>query len=193
MATIFPLSASVGQVYNGYEFDGTSWNIIGLDLTQDYVTQQEFNNSAVTVSGFQTVTNKTISSPVLISPEEKVTVSSSSISGAINFDCLSQGVIYYTSNAAGNWTVNFRGDSSNTMNSILDIGQSFTANILSTQGSTAYYPTAFNIDSSSITPKWQYGSAPTSGNPNSIDIYNFSIIKIADASFSVFGTFAKFS
>ena len=36
MATIFPLSASVGQVFEGYEFDGTAWNILGLDLTADY-------------------------------------------------------------------------------------------------------------------------------------------------------------
>jgi hypothetical protein len=29
MATIFPLSASVGQISNGYAFDGIAWNIIG--------------------------------------------------------------------------------------------------------------------------------------------------------------------
>jgi len=45
MATIFPLSASVGQVFNGYEFNGTSWNIIGISLTEDYVTTQELENS----------------------------------------------------------------------------------------------------------------------------------------------------
>jgi hypothetical protein len=43
MPTIFPLSASVGQVFNGYEFNGTSWNIIGIDLTEDYVTEDEFD------------------------------------------------------------------------------------------------------------------------------------------------------
>lgn len=41
MATIFPLSASVGQVYEGYEYDGTSWNIIGIDLTADYALGSE--------------------------------------------------------------------------------------------------------------------------------------------------------
>ena len=41
MATIFPLSASVGQVFDGYEFDGTSWNIIGIDLTADYALDSE--------------------------------------------------------------------------------------------------------------------------------------------------------
>jgi hypothetical protein len=36
MSTIFPLSASVGQIFEGYEFNGTAWDIIGIDLTADY-------------------------------------------------------------------------------------------------------------------------------------------------------------
>lgn len=31
MATIFPLSASVGQIYQGYSYNGTAWEIIGED------------------------------------------------------------------------------------------------------------------------------------------------------------------
>jgi hypothetical protein len=37
MATIFPGSASVGQIFDGYEFNGTAWDIIGIDLTSDYL------------------------------------------------------------------------------------------------------------------------------------------------------------
>lgn len=44
MATIFPASPTVGQVYQGYEWNGTAWIIIGIDLTQDYATQTELNN-----------------------------------------------------------------------------------------------------------------------------------------------------
>lgn len=44
MATIFPSSPTVGQVYQGYEWNGTAWIIIGIDLTQDYATQTELNN-----------------------------------------------------------------------------------------------------------------------------------------------------
>lgn len=43
MATIFPASPEVGDTFSGYEWDGTSWNIIGIDLTTDYVTQSEFD------------------------------------------------------------------------------------------------------------------------------------------------------
>jgi hypothetical protein len=37
MATIFPGSASVGQIFDGYEFNGTAWDIVGIDLTADYL------------------------------------------------------------------------------------------------------------------------------------------------------------
>jgi microcystin-dependent protein len=37
MSTIFPGSASVGQIFDGYEFNGTAWDIVGIDLTADYL------------------------------------------------------------------------------------------------------------------------------------------------------------
>jgi len=39
MSTIFPGSASVGQIYNNYTFDGTAWNINGIDLTENYLEE----------------------------------------------------------------------------------------------------------------------------------------------------------
>jgi hypothetical protein len=41
MATIFPSSPSVNDVYDGYRWNGTAWIIIGIDLTEDYATQSE--------------------------------------------------------------------------------------------------------------------------------------------------------
>lgn len=43
MATIFPASPTIGDTYQGYEWNGTAWVIIGVDLTTDYVTQLEFD------------------------------------------------------------------------------------------------------------------------------------------------------
>jgi hypothetical protein len=40
MATIFPGSASVGQIFDGYEFNGTAWDIVGIDLTANYITEE---------------------------------------------------------------------------------------------------------------------------------------------------------
>lgn len=60
MATIFPLSASVGQVYGGYEFDGTSWNIIGVDLTADYALDSELTAHEVDTTNVHGITDTSV-------------------------------------------------------------------------------------------------------------------------------------
>jgi len=68
-----------------------------------------------------------------------------------------------------------------------------TLAFLNTNGSTAYYPTTFQIDGNAVTPKWQAGFAPTSGNINSVDVYTFVIVKTANATFTVLGSQTKFA
>jgi len=115
---------------------------------------------------------------------EKITVSATAATGTNNYDVITQAVLYYTSNASGNFTVNFRGNGSNTLNAIMSTGQSLTVAFLVTNAGTAYYNNAVTIDGSSITPEWQGGSAPSEGNTNSIDAYTYTIIKTGDASFT---------
>jgi hypothetical protein len=62
-----------------------------------------------------------------------------------------------------------------------------------TQGSTAYYLNAYQVDGVSVTPKWQGGTAPAGGNASSIDSYNFTIIKTADATFTVLASQTQFA
>lgn len=132
-----------------------------------------------------TLTNKTLTTPIMISPEERTTISATAATGTVNFDAATQGVLYYTTNASANFTLNFRGNSGTTLNSILAVGDSFSAVFLNTNGATAYYPTAFQIDGTSVTPKWSGGTAPTAGNASSIDVYSFIIIKTGSAAFTV--------
>lgn len=143
--------------------------------------------TAVTLTGTQTLTNKTVTTPVIISPEERMTVSATAATGTINFDAATQGVLYYTSNASANWTLNVRGSSGATLDSILAIGDAITISFLVTNGGTAYRHTAMTIDGTSVTPKWSGGTAPAAGNASSIDAYSFTIIKTASATFTVLG------
>ena len=62
-----------------------------------------------------------------------------------------------------------------------------------TQGSTAYYLNAYQVDGGSVTPKWQGGTAPTAGNASGIDAYSFTIIKTADATFTVLASQTQFA
>lgn len=124
-------------------------------------------------------TAQTLSRKTFKSPEEFCTVSATAATGTINFDLITQGVLYYTTNASANFTLNFRGNGSTTLSSMLAVGESISAVFLNTNGSTAYYANAFQIDGTSVTPKWSGGTAPTAGNASAIDSYSFTIIKTA--------------
>jgi hypothetical protein len=123
---------------------------------------------------------------------EKMTVSATAATGTINYDALTQAALYYTSNASGNFTLNFRGDGSTSLNTVMATGESLTLVFLNTNGATAYYNSAIQIDGSSVTPKWQGSTAPTSGNTSSIDAYVYNIVKTASATFTVLASQTQF-
>jgi len=124
---------------------------------------------------------------------EVATVSATAATGTINFDNTTQSVLYYTSNASGNFTLNFRGSSGTTLNTVMSTGESLSATFLVTNGATAYYNSAVTVDGVSVTPKWQGGTAPTSGNASSIDSYTYVIIKTGSAAFTVLAAQTKFA
>jgi hypothetical protein len=124
---------------------------------------------------------------------EVSTVSAIAATGTINYDVTTQSVLYYTTNASGNFTLNFRGSSGTSLNTIMSTGESLSATFLVTNGSTAYYNSALQIDGNSVTPKWQGGSAPTTGNTSSIDAYTYVIFKTGSATFTVFASQTKFA
>ena len=124
---------------------------------------------------------------------EKVTVSATAATGTINYDVLTQAVLYYTTDASANFTVNIRGDGSNSLNNIMDTGESVTVAFLVTNGTSAYYNNAVQIDGSAVTPEWQGGSAPTGGNASSIDAYTYTVIKTGDAAFTALAAQVQFA
>ena len=124
---------------------------------------------------------------------EKVTTTATAATGTINYDVITQAVLNYTSDAAANWTLNIRGDGSNSLNNIMDTGESITIAHIVKQGSTPYYNSAVQVDGSSITPEWQGGSAPSAGNASSLDVYSYTIIKTGDAAFTALASQTQFA
>lgn len=125
---------------------------------------------------------------------ESATTSATAATGTINYDVMSnKNVLYYTSNSSANWTLNIRGNASTSLNTLMDTGQSLTVVFMATNGATAYYQTGFQIDGTSVTPKWQGGTTPSSGNANSIDVYVINIIKTASATYTVFESQTRFA
>lgn len=160
------------------------------DAIGNTINQVQYYSGSAWVS---TTTSPTLNNPILIAPEERWSVSATAATGTINLDVLTSGILYYTSNSTGNWTLNIRGSSTTSLNDVLTTNDSITAVFFATNGATPYYQTAFTIDGASITPKWQNASAPTSGNANSIDIYSFTIVKTGNATFTAFGVQTRFA
>ena len=130
---------------------------------------------------------------ILTNAAEVVTVSATAATGTINFDVTTQSVLYYTLNAAANWTVNFRASSGTSLDTAMSTGQSVTVAHLVTQGATAYYNNAVTVDGSAVTPKYHGGVAWAAGNANSIDVYSYTIIKTGSAAFTVLTSQTKFA
>jgi len=129
---------------------------------------------------------------VITSAAEVTTIAATAATGTINYDATTQSVLYYTTSASANWTVNVRASSGTTLDTALATGQSITLAFMVTQGATAFYNTAVTIDGVSVTPKWQGGTAPAAGNAAGIDVYTYTITKTASATYIVLASLTQF-
>lgn len=172
-------------------YNGTSWNSFGSgDVT------------GLTAGTGITILNPTGPVPtisvsdnaLLVAPKEQTLTSATAATGAINLDAMVAGVNIRTTDATGNWTINVRGNSVTTFDSIMSTGQQITIVFESPNGATAYYPTGFTIDGSvPAYIKWLGGTAPVAGNINSNDVYVYTIRKTGAATFNVLASQNRFA
>jgi hypothetical protein len=166
---------------------------IGTDV-QAYNANTAVTNTAQTFTATQTFSGTSSATAIVLNDAAEVaTVSATAATGTINYDITTQSVLYYTSNASANWTVNFRGSSGTSLNTLMSTGQSMTVAFLVTQGSTAYYNNVVQVDgtTSGVTTRW-LGGAPTAGNASGIDSYRYLIIKTGSATFTVLASNTQF-
>ena len=161
-------------------FPSSSATVAGLAIAQSFTAKQTFSGTSSAIASKFT------------NALELVTVSATAATGTINYDVTTQSVLYYTSNASANWTVNFRASSGTSLDTAMATGEAITVVFLVTQGATAYYNNAVQIDGSSVTPKYQGGTAWTAGNASSIDAYSYTIVKTGSATFTVFAAQTQF-
>lgn len=118
--------------------------------------------------------------------KEKVSISTTAVTGAQQFNAKDQAIVFHNADATGNYSINITGDNSTLLNALLDIGQVFTGVFITKYGSTAYYPTVINVDGS--TPalvRWVGGAPSSAGTANSVCATTFSVIKTAASTFTV--------
>lgn len=183
------LPAVVGNSGKYLYCDGVTWLprfVVRADMSDfgdayTWATKQTFTGSSSAQAALFT------------NSAEVVTVSATAATGTINYDVATQSVLYYTSNAAANWTVNLRHSSGTSMDSALSTGQSVTVAFLVTQGGTPYYNNVVQVDgtTSGVTTKW-LNAAPAAGIASSVNLYQYTIIKTGSATFTVLASQSAF-
>ena len=158
----------------------TTANVTTMSGTTSYTALQSFNGATASLAAsFKNAVE--FSTHVASAP-----------AATIQYDVTTQSVWYYTTNAANNWTVNFRGNATTSLNTLMATYDALTVVVLATNGATAYYNNAITIDGVSFTPKYQGGTAWTSGNASGIDAYSYTIVKTGSAAFTVFAAQTQF-
>lgn len=149
--------------------------------------------TAQTFTALQTFSgSSSVAAAKLTNAKEVCTVSATAATGTINYDVTTQSVLYYTTDASANWTLNVRASSGTSLDTMMATGESVTIAFLVTNGASAKYQTGFQIDGNSVTPKWQGGTAPSSGNASSVDAYVVTIVKTGSATFTAFESQTQF-
>ena len=125
---------------------------------------------------------------------EAVTISTTYVT-AFTYDVLTQAVYFQNVNLGANFTVNFRGNGSTTLNSALATGESVTAALITKQANTTFFNTSvLTVDgtSANVTVVYQGGSAPTAGNASSNDVYTYTAIKTAASTYTILAAQTQF-
>jgi len=124
--------------------------------------------------------------------KEKVSVFATATTGTINYNFLDQAVLFHTTTATGQFTLNLRGSSSTTLNDVISTGESMTGAFLNTN--STFFVSTITVDglSTNVTLEFQGGSAPTSGNAG-IDTYGFTVIKTAASTFTILASQTQFN
>lgn len=184
--------------------------IVDADIANSTITNAKLANTAVTIgstaialgssnttiAGLTSVTsaNANVSTKLSVtSVSEPMLISATAATGTIAIDYLSNPSVFYTTNASANWTLNVRGNSTVTMNNSIAVGDTATVIFMAQQGATPYFANVVQVDGTTITPKWQGGTAPTGGNASSIDSYALSVVKTAANTYTVFASQTKFA
>ena len=101
-------------------------------------------------------------------------------------------VHYFTTTETTTSTPNIRFDSSTTLDSKMSVGDSISITLITTAAASGYSAN-ITIDGSPITENWVGGSAPTGGGSSGVDVYSYTIVKTATATYVVIANLSKTS
>ena len=123
-------------------------------------------------------------------------VTTGKLSDNTNID-LSAGMVHTFIPSSGGETAsstpNLRYNAAISLNNSMAIGDSITVTLITVSASASYYSAQLTIDGSATTEEWLGGSAPSAGSGSGYDVYTYTIIKTADATFLPLANFSNFA
>ena len=172
----------------------TSINVgSGITLSSDGDAFHTGIVTATSLTGVGTVTSVTASGIDLSGLlREGVNITAGKLSDNTNIDLENGMVHYFTTQETTTSTPNIRFSSSVTLNDVMQIGESIAVTIITTAAAAAY-SADLTIDGAAVTENWVGGSAPSDGGSSGVDIHAYTIIKTANATFTVIGNQSKTS
>jgi hypothetical protein len=160
-----------------------STSVAGLTLSNPTIQQGSSSNTALTV-------------PYLAAPQEVWDVRNSAANGVATIDCTDKTAVIYMLDATANVKVDFIAGGSSLV-SELDVGYSTTVVLAIKNGPSPYWVDEVRVDGTALSTEvnWQGGAAPSSGNPDSFDVYAFTIVRTSSNTlgFTVFASQTEFN
>ena len=165
----------------------TSWKLettsAGVSITGNASATGTLTAAGLTCSGYADFTG-------LLS--EACTVTAGKLSDNTNLDAANGNVFLFTTQETTTCTPNIRWNGSTTLNSKVNVGDMIAITVITTAAAGGY-SAQLTIDGAAVTENWVGGSAPSAGGSSGKDIYSYTIVKTADATFTVIGNLVKTS
>ena len=148
-----------------------------VELSYNGTKKLETTNSGAITSGIHTVTVGTDLDGYKV---EEGSYDSNALNGEFDFELENGHIQTHTGSTAGNYFPDFRVSSSQSLSSVMDVGDVVSCTLM-VASSSHYCTTGIKIDNSTsnLTIEWVGGSAPSAANGSGYDIYGFTIQKTA--------------
>jgi hypothetical protein len=123
---------------------------------------------------------------------ERANVSATALGANLEISLINDGAVTYLSaNSTANSTLNIRGNSTITLNTLMPTNRTLSVAVLVKNGATPYAINFVQLDGANTTINWSGGTAPTP-NANAIDIYSFTILKTGSSAYTLLGAKQNF-
>ena len=164
-------SATGGEAYITATLNGS------VDIYHNDSKKIETTSSGAITSGIHTVTVGTDLDGYKV---EEGSTAATSLNGEFDYELENGHVQRYSAATGGNYFPDFRVSSSQSLSSVMDVGDVVTCTLI-VASSSHYCTTGVKIDNSTsnIDLDWVGGSAPSAANGSGFDIYSFTIMKTA--------------